>query len=308
MTAARGPAVLMASASLALIAFMASLAFGSVSLAPDQLLKVLSGDGDALAQRIVLELRLPRALSAVAVGGLLALAGCLMQVLLRNPLADPYILGVSGGAAVGALSAILLGAGLMMIDVAAAVGATLSTLLVFSLAHGRGDWSSTRLLLTGVVVAAGWGALTSLLLVFSEDGSMRSMLFWLMGDLTWARRPGTPLLLLVAALAVCIPLARHLDLTGSFATEPFECAWATEAIFFIRVQEMDDADAALDAAVQISADGIHWVDEGTAFDTITDEGVYFARVSHFGGWLRLRGAVAGDAARFNVMIHLVLKE
>lgn len=104
------------------------------------------------------------------------------------------------------------------------------------------------------------------------------------------------------------PLARHQDLTGDFATEPYECAWASEAIFFIRVQERDGAEVALDAAVQISADGIHWVDEGTTFKTITEEGDYFARVSHFGGWLRLKGRVAGDDARLNVMIHLVLKE
>lgn len=104
------------------------------------------------------------------------------------------------------------------------------------------------------------------------------------------------------------PLARHRDLTGPFATEPYECAWASEAIFFLRVQAKDGADATMGAAVQISADGIHWIDEGTAFDTITDEGDYFVRVNHFGGWLRLNGTVTGDDARFNVMIHLVLKE
>ncbi len=104
------------------------------------------------------------------------------------------------------------------------------------------------------------------------------------------------------------PLARHRDLTGAFATEPYECAWAGEAIFFIRVQEREGAGAALHAAVQISADGVHWTDEGTTFETITDEGDYFVRVSHFGGWLRLNGNISGDNARFNVMIHLVLKE
>lgn len=104
------------------------------------------------------------------------------------------------------------------------------------------------------------------------------------------------------------PLARHQDLTGAFATEPYECAWASEAIFFIRVQEKRGAEATLDAAVQISADGIHWVDEGTTFESIMEEGDYFVRASHFGGWLRLKGRVAGENACLNVMIHLVLKE
>lgn len=212
MSTRRGSVVLVGAVLLAALAFVVSLMVGSVQLEPSQVLAAITGGGDDLSQRIVLELRLPRAASAFAVGGLLALAGSLMQVLLRNPLADPYILGVSGGAAVGALIAIMAGAGLLLVDVAAAVGATLSTFLVFGLAHGRGDWSSTRLLLTGVVVAAGWGAVTSLLLVMGEDGSMRSMLFWMMGDLSWARRPGPALGLLVAGMLLAVPLARHLDL------------------------------------------------------------------------------------------------
>ena len=108
-------------------------------------------------------LRLPRALCAFAVGGLLALAGALMQVVLRNPLADPYVLGISGGAAVGALLAILAGAAAMVAP-AAFAGALLSTSIVFTLAGRHEAAGSTRLLLTGVVVAAGWGALIALLL------------------------------------------------------------------------------------------------------------------------------------------------
>src|ERR1700675_4494515 len=96
------------------------------------------------------------ALAAFAVGGLLALAGALMQVLLRNPLADPYILGISGGAAVGALVALFLGLA-SLVTPSAFAGALLSTLLVFGLARTGGayaPWTATRLLLTGVVVAA----------------------------------------------------------------------------------------------------------------------------------------------------------
>ena len=95
--------------ALTLFSFGLSLAVGSTSLSPHELWATLSGGGDALSRTVVLDLRLPRSISAFAVGGLLALAGTLMQVLLRNPLADPYILGVSGGAAVGALGAFLAG-------------------------------------------------------------------------------------------------------------------------------------------------------------------------------------------------------
>ena len=106
---------------------------------------------------------------------------------------------------------------------------------------------------------------------------------------------------------ITAPLERHKDLSGEFATEPYECGWATEAIFFLRVQELTGDGATLRANVQISADGIHWVDEGTTLPPITTAGDSFVRVSHFGGWLRLAGRVDGTEARMNVMIHLVLK-
>src|SRR5690554_7167185 len=125
---------------------------------------VFSGGGTGLERALILDLRLPRVLSAFAVGGLLSVAGALMQVLLRNPLADPYVLGLSGGAAVGALLAMLAGLGGAVISGSAFAGALLATLMVFGLAHGTGSWTPSRLLLTGVVVAAGWGAVITLML------------------------------------------------------------------------------------------------------------------------------------------------
>lgn len=104
------------------------------------------------------------------------------------------------------------------------------------------------------------------------------------------------------------PLERHTDITGAFATEPFECAWAGEALFFIRVQEVEGQSPTLNARVQISPDGINWVDEGSAFDPLVKQEMKYLRVSHFGGWLRLVGEAGGENVRFNVMIHLVLKE
>ncbi len=157
-------------------------------------------------------MRLPRALSGFACGGLLALSGALLQVLLRNPLADPYVLGISGGAGVGALLAILFGFGLIGVNGSAFLGALGAMLLVFGLAHGDGSWTQTRLLLTGVIVAAGCGAAVALMLSIAPDDKLRGMLFWLMGDLSQANDPRLVLGVLVAALLVCLPFARELNL------------------------------------------------------------------------------------------------
>jgi iron complex transport system permease protein len=198
-------------ALLALAALATGIFVGSVELAPGRVWNALIGHGDPLAATLVRDLRLPRVALAFAVGALLALAGTLMQVLLRNPLADPYILGVSGGAAVGALISLLLGLGAVWLHATAFAGALASTLIVFALARGRGGWTSMRLLLTGVVVASGWGAAIGLLLALSNDTSLRGMLFWLMGDLSYRSGSLWPLLLAVFGLAVSIPFARHLN-------------------------------------------------------------------------------------------------
>lgn len=190
-----------------------ALACGSVAFSLADSLATLTGGGTELARTLILDLRLPRALAAFGAGGLLALAGVLMQVLLRNPLADPYILGISGGAAVGALLLILAGAGGILVGGGAFAGALCSTLLVFALAHGRGGWTPTRLLLTGVVIAAGWGAVISLLLALGPDRSLRSMLFWLMGDLSYLPPDAAwAALAPLAALVLIWPFARHLNI------------------------------------------------------------------------------------------------
>ncbi|MCC6195933.1 MAG: iron chelate uptake ABC transporter family permease subunit, partial [Burkholderiales bacterium] len=151
------PLPVIAALALACVVTIAvALAVGSVPVDIAAILRALTGDDASTEAAVVRDLRLPRAIAAFAVGGLLAVAGALMQVMLRNPLADPYVLGLSGGAACGALLALLLGFA-AFVTPAAFAGAALSTLLVFGLARGRGTWSSTQLLLTGVVVAAGFG-------------------------------------------------------------------------------------------------------------------------------------------------------
>ncbi len=198
---------------LALASLALSLTQGSVAVSLSSLLSILQGNGQGLDRQLILELRLPRTLSAFFTGALLAQAGVLMQVLVRNPLADPYILGISGGAALAALLAMLAGASGFLLDSSAFVGALLAVTLVFGLArYNRAEtWTPLRLLLTGVVLAAGWGALISFILVVSPERQLRSMLFWLMGDLSYASNPWLLGLVFVLGLLVSLPLARSLN-------------------------------------------------------------------------------------------------
>lgn len=192
-------------------AFAAAVMMGSADTGAAELWRRLVAEQDPVARTIIVELRLPRVLAAFATGAVLSLAGVLMQVLLRNPLADPYVLGVSGGAAVVALAAMLAGLGGLWVDAGAAVGALTAMWLVFALAHGRGGWTPARLLLTGVVVAAGCASAVSLMLAVAGDSSVRGMLFWLMGDFSYAGTPWLVVGALAVAAPLCLALARPLD-------------------------------------------------------------------------------------------------
>jgi iron complex transport system permease protein len=196
---------------LSLVAGLFALASGSADISTGVAWQTLFGNAPDYARNIILELRLPRALTAYGVGGLLAVAGVLMQVLLRNPLAEPYILGSSGGAAVAALLAMVLGYGATLVDLSAFAGAMVATLLVFSIAQGTGNWTPTRLLLTGVVLAAGFSAATTLLLALSPDQNLRGMLFWLVGDLSYSYSPARSLWLLALITIAGLIAARHLN-------------------------------------------------------------------------------------------------
>lgn len=203
--------VLVLLAACAVAALVFALAAGSVPVRMPAVWNAMTGDATDTASAVVRELRWPRAMAAFAVGGLLAVAGALMQVLLRNPLADPYVLGLSGGAACGALGAMLLGAA-ALVTPAAFGGAVVSSMLVFGLARGDGAWSPTRLLLTGIVVAAGWGALIMLMLATAPEAQVRGMLFWLIGDLSSSTHGGIALATLVVLLLLALPLARDATL------------------------------------------------------------------------------------------------
>lgn len=113
----------------------------------------------------------------------------------------------------------------VLISGSAFLGALLSTFLVFGLAHGSGGWTPARLLLTGVVVAAGWGAVITLMLALSPAERLPGMLYWLMGDLSYARAPWPPLLLLIATCVLLIPLGRSLNVLAVAPSRPPPWAW-----------------------------------------------------------------------------------
>ncbi|VVE89103.1 FecCD family ABC transporter permease [Pandoraea bronchicola] len=216
MTLRRALAIWAGLAGLALVILLASLMLGSVPVSPREIGTLLLGHDAGLAGDVVWRLRLPRALAAFACGGLLAVAGTLMQSLLRNPLADPYVLGISGGAGVAALASLALMLPFFWVQTSAFFGALAAIAIVMALSHRSflrpGDQdSSTKLLLTGVMMAAGFGALVTLILTLAPDASLRGMLFWLTGDLNGVDRASLPLIALAATLLMVCPVAHRLN-------------------------------------------------------------------------------------------------
>jgi len=195
-----------------MLSFVLAFSVGSMHISFQEILTSFSSSEDNISNTIIWELRAPRAYIAFVTGGLLSLAGVLMQVLLRNPLADPYILGVSGGASVAALIAMSSGLTGGLVSGSAFAGAFISILLVFGLSHGKGSWNPTRLLLTGVVIAAGWGAMINFILSLSPEKPLRGMLFWLMGDISHTSADIFHLIILLFGLLITFLLARQLNI------------------------------------------------------------------------------------------------
>ncbi len=197
---------------IVIVSLFVALLFGSMSFSASQIFDILFSSAPSVAHDIIWKLRLPRAFAAFVCGGLLAMSGVLLQVLLRNPLADPYVLGVSGGAALGALVAMLFGAsGAALLHLGALAGAFAAIAIVFALSFRAGDWNVHRLLLTGIVLSAGFTALISLVLVLAPQVQLRGMLFWLMGDLSDAGNSTLAWMILVSALLLFVALAKNLD-------------------------------------------------------------------------------------------------
>lgn len=185
------------------------------------------------AGQIIWDLRIPRIVLAFLVGGALGVSGAALQALVRNPLAEPYLLGISGGAGLGAVSAIAFGlGGLVGVPVAAFAGALLSSLVVYSVASVQGARLEPRVLvLVGVVVAAFCGAITSALLTVSSEAALRNAFLWLLGGFATASWPAVAVFAAYAALPLValFAAARSLDLLSlgdesasalGLATEP----------------------------------------------------------------------------------------
>ena len=174
---------------------------------------------------IVWSIRVPRVLAGFGAGAALALAGALMQLLTRNALADPYVLGVAGGASVGALGEMLVaGAAAATLSewgvaAGAAIGAIAASLLLFGLLWRRlastaivpSGEAATALLLVGVMIGAGCSAIVSLILTLADEGQLRGMVFWLLGDLNGASHWEIVWIAVAVALAIVWPRARELD-------------------------------------------------------------------------------------------------
>lgn len=234
---------------------VASLAIGAVPLAPAAALRALVGQGDPLTITIVRELRLPRVLLAILVGCALGSSGAALQGTLRNPLAEPYLLGVSGGAAVGAVIALTLGiehAGLM--PVAAFVGAIAAVVLVLGLARAAGASRDARtLLMAGVVIGAFANAAILLLLADASPERVRGALFWLagsLGDASWGRIAWLGAYVVVG-VTLLVARGRLLDVLSlgeeSAAALGADVGAATREIFLV---------SALMAAASVSAAGL----------------------------------------------------
>ena len=241
------------------LAVAASLAWGSADLGPARVWAALAGGGTPVDRQIVWALRMPRVVLALAVGGGLAVVGVAMQALVRNPLAEPYILGASSGASAGAalfflgfLPAVVSRTASM--SVVAVAGAWLAVLAVFAAARRGPVLSTTRLLLAGVAMSALLGSVTAFVTYASpEPDKLRAVLFWLLGSLSRARwsTVWAPAAVSVASAAALWALARPLDLLSTG-----EEAAATLGVPVERLKRALVALAAVATGVLVAAAGV----------------------------------------------------
>jgi iron complex transport system permease protein len=199
------------------VIILISLTLGPAEISLKEVLRLVTGyeSADQTAWMILFRIRLPRILLAGLVGFTLSLGGVVFQALLRNPLAEPFILGVSSGAAVGAIMGIVFGLGVKVgVPVLSFIGALSTILLVMGISSRHGGLESSTLLLTGVIVNAFFTAVIMFFIATTADSRLHSMLFWLYGDLSQSRylqlEITLPVILVVSA--VIYLFARHLNL------------------------------------------------------------------------------------------------
>jgi len=211
MTLKRAQLITLLLLFFSIASFFISLNSGSVHISLEQTTMIILHHSNSWRANVLWDVRFPRLVAAFVAGGLLALSGSLLQVLLRNPLADPYILGISGGAAFFNLVAMVLGFSMSFSNMFACIGSLISMLIVFLLALKQKQWSSQGLLLIGVMIAASWGALISSVLSISSTDNLRNLLYWLMGDLSYAQWPYIAAAVLIVGLLLSILLAKSLN-------------------------------------------------------------------------------------------------
>lgn len=193
-----------------------------IAAALHELYAPVEGATPSLAATL-LELRGTRALTAFVTGAALSLSGVMMQALLRNPLADPYVLGISAGSAVGALFALMLMCAAWVVDAAAFGGAVAIAMLLYFLARRdmrsgtAAEGGTALLLLTGVILSAACTALITLMLSIAPESRLRSMVFWLIGDLSGAPFRLMPWVVLAGCMAFALRSARALNVMALHA-------------------------------------------------------------------------------------------
>jgi iron complex transport system permease protein len=216
-----GSLIVLAACSLGLSGATGSVAL-SVSDMHGALRDLLHGRADSMAATL-LELRLSRAMVAFVTGAALSLAGVMMQALLRNPLADPYVLGVSAGASVGALLALLSLGALWLVDASAFGGAVAISMMLYWLARrdlaggSAAGGGASLLLLTGVILSSACMALVTLMLSIAPESRLRGMVFWMIGDLAGAPMRVLPWVVLAGALLFALRSARSLNVLALHA-------------------------------------------------------------------------------------------
>lgn len=249
--------------ALLLLALLAGVAIGETAIEPQVVLQVLANKLwaagyvlDPIDEGVVWNYRLTRALVAAACGAGLATCGVILQSLLRNPLADPYLLGISAGASTGAVLVALIGVGggLVSLSAGAFVGAMAAFALVTLLAQASGSSSGTgQIILAGIAGSQLFNALTAFLITKSASSEQaRGIMFWLLGNLSGVRWPSVWLAVpvAVAGLAVCLWHRRALD-AFTFGSD----SAASLGIPVRRVQFVLVACAALVTAVMVSIVG-----------------------------------------------------
>ena len=221
------PVIFVLLLAAAAVSFVISLTFGSVAYDAIDVwdvvaahIGIIPGDGvfGSTIDSVVWSLRAPRGLLALIVGAGLALAGVVMQTLVRNPLADPYLLGVSSGASVGATAVITIGVftsfGLYAISVGALFGALAATAIVYLITLAQGGLTPLRLILTGVVASSAFSALASFLVFKAQDArAAQGVMFWMLGSVVGAQwdRLLLPALVVLAAFLVLMLMSNPLD-------------------------------------------------------------------------------------------------